>query len=75
MVFKVPDGGKADVHLGGDVTLKMEGIKNRILLAGKQIIGPTYQYGWVDRTFFLKNGYYYDNWHQLFEYAKKIPNF
>jgi len=64
-VFKIPDGGRVKILLGGDVNLTM-GAWDRIKLTGYQIIKSNYKYGWMSLNQLDKN------WETLFKMAHII---
>lgn len=69
-VYKVPDGGKVYVKMGGDVNLTM-GFIGRTKVIGAYVF-TSYDYGWQNAQFFINQGAYYNQWDMLFKLALKI---
>ena len=65
LVYKIPDGGRVKVLLGGDVALSM-GFYDQAKLTAYQTLNPNYEYGWLPLNK-LDAG-----WNQLFEDAFSI---
>jgi hypothetical protein len=70
MVYKVPDGGRVYVKMGGDVKLTM-GVVGRTKVIGAYMF-TNYDYGWQNAQFFINQEAYYNQWDMLFNLALKI---
>ena len=73
-VYKVPNGGRVYVNKGGNVKLSMRTI-DRSLLSAKQFIDPSYQFGWVNKSYFQNINAYDQGWKYLYRIAPLLRKF
>jgi hypothetical protein len=65
MVFKIPDGGRVYVKLGGDVKFTNgSGVYDALKLVNRA--------GWKNAQYFIDKGAYYNQWDMLFKLALQI---
>ncbi len=74
MIYKIPNGGRVYVGNGGNVKLSLGAI-NKTMLSAKQIIDPSYQYGWVNISYFQNINAYDYGWRFLYGIAPLIKKF